>query len=329
MKKLIAVVLLILLTFSVLSSCADVIDNSNFKTDGYLLIDGEEVVPEYVMKIGDNSISFAEYRYYYLNEKAELDGGNEKVWEDYPEYLEKLEEYTRDTLVEIYSIRSLAKENDVEPDYEKVADEIKTYKEGMSSSEFNEGLVSYYLTEKLYEYILQGYELYSSLFDFYFGENGSLAMTDKEMLQYLEDNYYHAKHILIYPNTTMSDEDYEALLNTVAEKAHSTDDFDALIKEYSNDSDMPEYGYYFTADEMPEEFVSACNELEAGEISDIVKSSHGYHIIQKLPIDSNDLSVLKDVVYNGIFNSIVEDRISSIDIEYAPEYEYISPYTVK
>ena len=88
MKKLIAVVLLILLTFSVLSSCADVIDNSNFKTDGYLLIDGEEVVPEYVMKIGDNSISFAEYRYYYLNEKAELDGGNEKVWEDYPEYLE-------------------------------------------------------------------------------------------------------------------------------------------------------------------------------------------------------------------------------------------------
>lgn len=326
MKKLIA---LLLFVSCVLTSCAGVIENSNFKTDGYILIDDKETVPEYVMKIGDNSISFAEYRYYYLNEKYELDGGDEKIWTDYPEFVDKLKEYTEASLIEVYSIRSLAAENGVAPNYEQVADEIKGYKEGMSSTDFKSGLASYHLTEELFEYILQGYELYTSLFDHYFGENGTRSMTDREMLQYLEDNYLHAKHILIYPNTTMSDEEYESLLNTVAEKASTTEDFDALVKEYSNDDAMPEYGYYFTEDEMPDEFVTACKELEYGEISGIVKSSHGYHVIQKLPIEEDDLGKLKDVVYNRIFAELIDGRINSIEVEYAPEYEYIAPDTVK
>lgn len=329
MKKLTAGFLAVMLTLAVFTSCAKVVENKNFKTDGFLLVGEEEVVPEFMLKIGDHSVSFAEYRYYYLNEKAELDGGDDKIWEDYPEYVDMLKKYTEDTLVEIYSIRSLAEENSVQPNVKQVSDEIKGYKEGMSSAEFEKGLVSYYLTETLYEYILQGYELYSSLFDFYFGENGTMSMTDTEMKEYIEDNYCHAKHILIYPNTTMSDREYDELLNTVVQKAQSTDDFDALIKEYSNDKEMPAYGYYFTPEEMPTEFVEACNSLENGEISGLVKTSHGYHVIQKLPVDTNDIDVLKDVVYNGIYNDVIEERISSIEVEYAPEYEYVSPYTVK
>lgn len=329
MKKLIAGFFILLIAVTTLVSCTKVIDNSNFKTEGYLLVDGEEVVPEYVMKIGDSSISFAEYRYYYLNEKFELDGGDETIWEDYPEYIDTLEKYTRETLVEVYSIRSLAKENGVEPNVKQVSEEIKGFKEGLTSEQFNEGLATYHLTENLYEYILQGYELYKSLFDYYFGENGVKAMTNEEMKSYLEENYIHAKHILIYPNTTMSDEEYLNLLNTVEDKAQNTDDFDALIKEYSDDADMPEYGYYFTAEEMPKEFVEACNSLAEGEISGLVRTSHGYHVIQKLPVDDGDIDVLKDVVYNGIYNEIIEERISSINVEYAPEYEHISPYTVK
>lgn len=329
MKKIIAIFLLLSLTVYAFSSCANVIENSNFKTDGYVLIDGEEIIPEYVMKIGDNSISFAEYRYYYLNEKYELDGGDEQIWDDYPEYVDMLKSYTEDSLIEVYSIRSLAKENGVEPNFEKVSEEIKGYKEGMSANDFKAGLASYHLTEELFEYILQGYELYTSLFDFYFGENGIRSMTDREMTQYLEDNYLHAKHVLIYPNTTMSDEEYNSLLNTVAEKASTVEDFDALIKEYSNDDAMPEYGYYFTEDEMPEEFVTACKSLEEGEISGLVKSSHGYHVIQRLPIETNDLGELKNVVYNQIFTELIDARIESIEVEYAPEYEHITPLTVK
>ncbi|MBR6633656.1 MAG: peptidylprolyl isomerase [Clostridia bacterium] len=328
MKKHSIVFLLISLSL-LLTSCSGVVENSNFKTDGYILIDGEETVPEYVMKIGPNSISFAEFRYYYLNQKYELDGGDNNVWKDYPEYVDLLKEYVEDILVEVYSIRALASENGIEPDFEKVSNEIKEYKEGMSSDEYKEGLASYYLTDQLYEYVLQGYELYETLFDYYFGENGELAMTDGEMESYLNDNYTHAKHILVYPNTTMSDEDYEGYLNEILAKAHGGEDFDTLIAEYSDDEAMPSNGYYFTDGEMPEEFVLACDALGEGEISQLVKSSHGYHIIQKLPVETSDLGELKDVVYNQIFTEIVDEKISSIEIEYAPEYDYVSPFTVK
>ncbi len=328
MKKIIASIVLVLMAFSIVS-CSEVIENENFKTDGYLYVDEEKIIPEYIMKINGNSISLAEFRYYYFNQKAELDGGDEKVWTDYPEYVDILKNYVEEILVEIYSIRDLSAENGVEPDYEQVSEEIKGYKEGMSSAEFREGLASYYLSDELYEYILQGYQLYDSLFEYYFGDNGVKAMTDNELEQYLSDNYTHAKHILIHPNTTMSDSDYEAYLNTVLEKARNAEDFDAVVTEYSKDDAMPSYGYYFTDSEMPEEFVLACDSMEEGEISGLVKSSHGYHIIQKLPIDNADIDELKDVVYNQIFTEIIDAKIADVEIEYAPEYEYVSPYTVK
>lgn len=324
-----SIVFLLLAFCLLLASCTNVVENGNFKTDGYLLVKGEETVPEYVMQIGSDSISFAEFRYYYLNQKYELDGGDNNVWNDYPEYVDILKEYVEEILVEVYSIRALASENGVEPDFEKVSNEIKEYREGMSAEEYKKGLASYYLTDELYEYVLQGYELYESLFDYYFGENGELAMTDSEMELYLNDNYTHAKHILIYPNTTMSDADYESYLNEILTKAHSSEDFDALIAEYSDDEAMPSNGYYFTDGEMPEEFVLACDSLEDGGISQLVKSSHGYHIIQKLPVETSDIGELKDVVYNQLFTEIVDEKISSIEVEYAPEYEYVSPFTVK
>ena len=328
MKKIVFVIIL-LLTAMFLSSCAGVVENMNFETDGYVIVDGEKIVPEYVIKINDNPISLAEYRYYYLNQKRELDGGDNKVWKDYPEYTDSLRTYVESTLTEVYAIRDLAFENGVEPDYKKVNEQIDEYKEGMSSSDFKKGLKEYHLTKELYEYILQGYELYSSLFDYYFGQNGTKSMSEGELMEYVEENYTHAKHILIYPNTTMSDEDYEKHLSDVLAKAKSGEDFDALIKEFSNDTAMPSIGYYFTKDEMPEEFVDACDSLSEGEISDLVKSSHGYHIIQKLPVDPDDIQSLTDVVYNEIFSQIIDEKILNSQIEYCDEYEYITPTAVK
>ena len=148
-------------------------------------------------------------------------------------------------------------------------------------------------------------------------------------MEYVEDNYTHAKHILIYPNTTMSDDDYEKHLAQVLEKAQNGEDFDALVKEFSNDTAMPSFGYYFINDEMPEEFVDACDSLTEGEISDLVKSSHGYHIIQKLPVDPADIQSLTDVVYNKIFSEIIDEKILNSQVEYCDEYKYITPTTVK
>lgn len=329
MKKYFFYLSFVLTLLLVFNSCAKVIENDNFATEGYILIDGEKVVPEYVLKINDNEISLAEYRYYYLNQKAELDGGDDSVWEDYPEYLEDLNKYVNDTLVEVYAIRSLAKDSNVDPNVEEVASQINEYKKGLSSNEYKKGLKEFHLTDELYEYILQGYQLYSSLFDFYFGEDGEKSMSEKKILEYTRDNYVHLKHIFIYPNTTMSDEEYESYLNNVLKEAKESDDFDSVVDKYSKDTAMPSYGYYFTEEEMPEEFIQVCDELEAGEISGLVKSSYGYHVIKKLDVDKNDIDELTDVVYNELFADIINEKIENTVIEYSPDYYYITPQSLK
>lgn len=329
MKKIISFLLVLVLSFAFLASCSKQIENTDFDTDGYIEVNGKRTVPDYVIKINGNSVSFAEYRYYYLNTKAEIEGGNEKLWKEYPENAARLKSDVEDTLIEMYCIRELAKENGVEPDYELVEKEISNAKKELPTDEFENGLREFYLTEELFEYILQGQSYYKTLFDYYFGSNGKLLMTEEEISQYLGQNFIHVKHILIYPNTTMTETEYEAYLQTVLEKAQSADDFDALIKEYSDDSVMPAYGYYFAEGEMPAEFEDACDLLGIGETSGLVKTANGYHIIKKLPVSSSDSDELKDVVYNHLYDKLISEKIKSVKVEYASAYDDISPYSVK
>jgi len=329
MRKITALLLSFVFALTVLASCSKQIENTAFDTDGYVEVNGKKSVPEYVIKINGNNISFAEYRYYYLNTKSEIEGGNTKIWKEHPENAVRLKNDVEDTLVEMYSIRMLAEENGVEPDYELVDKEISEAKKQLSSDEFEKGLKDYYLTEELYEYILQGQSCYMTLFDHYFGEDGTLTMSEDELEQYLNQNFTHVKHILIYPNTTMSDSEYEAYIQSVLEKVQSSDDFDALIKEFSNDTAMPSYGYYFAEGEMPAEFENACDSLGIGEISGLVKTANGYHIIKKLAVNTSDSEELKDVAYNHMFDSLISKKINSVKVEYASVYDDISPFSVK
>ncbi len=95
-----------------------------------------------------------------------------------------------------------------------------------------------------------------------------------EFEKYYNENYICAKHILM---------DDEAQAEELLEKVKNGEDFDALINEYGMDPGMENYpeGYIFTKGEMVEEFEVAAFALKDGEVSGIVKSPYGYHIIKK------------------------------------------------
>lgn len=82
----------------------------------------------------------------------------------------------------------------------------------------------------------------------------------------------HARHILV---------DSEAKAKEIAAKAKAGADFAALAKEYSKDSaeDGGDLGY-FTREQMVPEFADAAFKLEKGQISDVVKTQFGYHVIK-------------------------------------------------
>ena len=320
----------LILVLLAISSCSEKsVSEDDFGNDGYIINGETKEKPEYIMTIGGMNVTLQEYRYHYLNYKRDMDGGNDKHWKDYPEYGAVLNDTIEKSLIELYSIRSLCAEAGIKSDIDAVYDTIDEYKSDMSNSEFKKGLKSAYLTEALWAYVLEGYQLYDKLFDFYFTGDGSMVMSDDEVIEYAEGYYYHTKHILIYPNTTMTNDAYNDRIEMILERARTEEDFDALVSEFSNDANMPAHGNYFTVGERHENYELACKELEIGEVSDPVKTGDGWYIIKRIPINEEDVVVLRDLIYNRKYADMIEDRIETIEVVYSPEYALITPTTLK
>lgn len=101
-----------------------------------------------------------------------------------------------------------------------------------------------------------------------------------EMHEFKSDDYVSARHILIKSDS----EKYDNPLNTIKEvkqRADAGEDFNALMKEYNEDPGEPEAGYTFGHGEMVEPFEKAAFALGYDEISGIVETDYGYHIIRR------------------------------------------------
>ena len=158
-------------------------------------------------------------------------------------------------------------------------------------------------------------------------EIGQDEASDKEVEEYFLENYVRAKHVLVALEedapeeeaateeaaedtadaenaetdenaqtpepTPVSEEDGkkgEELANLILEKAQNGEDFDKLVEKYNTDPGMEdnEDGYIFTEGDMVSEFYDCAKELEPGKFG-VVKSSYGYHVIQRLPLDKNEM----------------------------------------
>jgi hypothetical protein len=191
-------------------------------------------------------------------------------------------------------------------------------------------------------------ELAQACFDALYGEDGS-SLTDKEIADYIaEDGYMMVKHILFKTvvtdetgkETPMSDEEKaevrvkaEEVLNEL--KNYEGDDFDAFFDEFmfANSEDLgltgnPQ-GYLFQSGQMVPEFDAESISLEVGEISELVETKFGYHIIYKIPLNydvtpmaySNygDYS-LRYITAISMFSSIQDVWIDSLDVSYTSAY---------
>ena len=115
------------------------------------------------------------------------------------------------------------------------------------------------------------------------GETKSqVSITDDELLKYYTENQesffepeqVHARHILV--NTK---EEADTLLLQLKE---GIIDFSELAKEKSTDSSASNGGDlgFFTKGQMVKEFEDAAFSLKPGEISEVVQTQFGYHIIK-------------------------------------------------
>ena len=195
---------------------------------------------------------------------------------------------------------------------------------GLTENTFDKVLKSMRLTDKLRKYITDADEY---------------VISDEEKQNYYDENidmFYQpqvtAKHILISimndENEKLSDEEIEEkkkLAEDILKKIKDGEDFDELMHEYSEDPGLETQpdGYTFSKGQMVAEFEEAAFALNEGEVSEIVETTYGYHIIKK--IDSTEhipFDMVSDWIGNNLVHSKYNDTLqewkeaSAIEVDY-------------
>ena len=103
---------------------------------------------------------------------------------------------------------------------------------------------------------------------------------------------YGAKHLLVQykgsmraaPSITRSEDEAKARATEAMKKARNGAKFEDVVKEYSDEPGAAQRGGdlgKFKKGQMVPEFQTAVEKLKVGEISDLVKTPFGYHVIQR------------------------------------------------
>ncbi|MCS4487157.1 peptidylprolyl isomerase [Staphylococcus americanisciuri] len=161
--------------------------------------------------------------------------------------------------------------------------------------------------------------------------NEKVKITDKE----IKEQTKKASHILI--KVKQNDDDKEGLSDKEAKKKieeikkqldKNPNDFDKIAKKESMDSSSEQNGSlgYVVKGQMVEKFEKALFKLKEGEISDIVKTEYGYHIIRadKQTDFNKEKSKLKTkIIQNKLQENpkILTDAYKELLDEYKVDYK--------
>ena len=210
-----------------------------------------------------------------------------------------------------------------------------------------EAIESAYLDEPTYRTLLSSNAAFNAIMENSYGLNGE-KLSDEDVLAWANDNdYLRCKHILFLTEnddgTDMTDEE-KAEIRKEAEAALEElraleSDREALLARFDElmaDADDPGMttfpdGYTFTSGQMVQEFEDGTRALADYEISDIVESSYGCHIILRLPLDpegktlsqdsgTGDYMTLRADAANELFNAMLLDWIDTAEVEWQGDF---------
>lgn len=198
---------------------------------------------------------------------------------------EEIKKNAVDMLVRKAAVVKYGKDNDMtfsDEERENIKSNMEQYKTQQGDDIFTltlnaiginsvDSYMELYGTENVYNQVKSDY-----------GKNkDNYIKNESDMEKYRDDDNVCVQHILI-KNTSTKYDDPKKEIEEVLSRARSGEDFVKLMHEFNEDTGEPDSGYSFGHGEMVSEFEEASFNLKYDEISDIVESSYGYHIIKRI-----------------------------------------------
>ncbi|MBP5743366.1 MAG: peptidylprolyl isomerase [Oscillospiraceae bacterium] len=289
----------------------------------YALHDSDEKV----LSIGDREESWGDYFYLLYTQSEQIENyfdsmaayyGMRFSWDDPVEedgkttYAEAVVESAGNLLKQLTALETFAAENKVEISEEMRAIIEKQKQEDISSvlgeegtqEAFFEYLEGIYLSPEMYDRAVTQNVLYQECFNTLYGQNAE-KVSKETALNFLNENgYVSAAHILFLYNDPETGEvrDEETLaanktkLESLVKELRGYTDQRARAKAFlqkaadlSEDSGKAYYpeGYTYTPGTMVPQFEDAVSALAEYEISGVVETDYGYHVIMRLPLSAD------------------------------------------
>jgi len=362
LKRFTALVICIVLLISLLAGCGSKNEDCSFPDcgpDSPPHIDFNAAIsafsPDTVMlKAGNSSFTWAELYVILFNTVLNLSGsyGPEIPWDEVMEgatLAELVMEYTISEamtfLTYMYGIESSGFVP-TEHDLAELREDLDSYIQEMGGKEAleeylreNSGIYNFEVFEKL----LTVEFTVGLIADQMFGIDGS-DFSDESVIEYAESRGFEllmAMHIL----RLKSDDDTplkeaEEILARLQAQVGSADfvtRFNDEMFEHTEDMgglmSFPN-GYLFVPDAMVEAFSEATMNLRIGEMSGIVETEYGYHIILRIPVDydtplmtrgGTSPGTFRQQAAAGNFEALIDSWFESVDqnVEFTKEFDSI------
>ncbi len=314
---------------------------------------------EKVLSIGGQEETWGDYFYVLYTQSSQIENyfdsmamyyGTRYAWDDPVEeggdgtYAEAVVESAGNLLRQLAALERFAEENGVELS-EEMRSIIETQKqediasllgEEGTAEEFFEYLEGEYLSPEMYDRVVTQNVLYQECFNQLYGEKAE-KISDETAMNYLTENDYRAAaHILFLFNDPESGEvrDEEALAAKKAElealRKELTQIQDGRLRaktflekaaELSEDSGKAYYpeGYTYKPGTMVTQFEEAVDGLEEYEISDVVETDYGCHLIIRLPLDADAV-----VEFSSSTGEALTARMLAANQEYGARLQALS-----
>ncbi len=160
-------------------------------------------------------------------------------------------------------------------------------------------------------------------------EHFHTSLSPEVVSEYAQSSgYICARHILISkgsPNAYKTIKEVEA-------KLKAGGDFSELVTLYGQDPGMKKrpYGYIFKSGDMVKAFEDAAFALNDNQISGVVRTDYGFHIIQRLALtpeiitECAEYSQIASNAAVGLFNSTADALVASFDIGYVSNFDNLA-----